>query len=64
MVNVRQIVIIFRISHTLFGELAAAMLISLPLSETVLLLTGRLTLFIMSFGIVYFIEDLLYDKSE
>ncbi len=60
----KHLIIVFRISRTLFGELAAAMLISLPTSATVLQLTGRLSLFIMSLGIVYFIEDLLYDKSE
>jgi len=60
----KQLIIIFRICRTLFGELAAAMLISLPTSETISLLTGRIVLFIMSLGVVYFLEGFLYDKSQ
>jgi hypothetical protein len=60
----KQLIIVFRMYRDIFTELAGAMLLSLPTSETFTTLTTRTTFCIIFLAIRYFIDDLLYDKPE
>lgn len=55
---------ILRVFCTLFGELSAALLISVPTSRTLLILTIRLILFIISLYITFLLEKKTYVKSK
>ncbi len=60
----KHLIIIFQMYRDISTELAVAMLISLPTSDTFVTLTTRTAFCIIFLAIRYFIDDILYDKPE
>lgn len=59
----RNIHAALRVFRTLFGEFSAVIAISLPSSETLIILTERIILFIICVYLTFLLEKITHDKS-